>query len=128
MKPIFLKFVENALNRNIQLTYDCNQVPKCFFSDEEWNKVIEAGQPRELCEPVIDITPDFKATCCFGVYNQPIDCNKFQNINELINYFQSIMIKKILNNNNSLCENCEKIKLMQCQGGCLAFSHLDKNY
>ena len=21
-----------------------------------------------LCNPVIDITPDFKATCCFGAY------------------------------------------------------------
>lgn len=126
MKPIFLKFVENALSRNIQLTYDCNQIPKCFFSDEEWNKIIEAGQPRDLCEPVIDITPDFKATCCFGVYNTPINCNKFNDIFELTKYFQSLMIQKCIHNNNSMCKDCEKIKLMQCQGGCLAFSTLDK--
>lgn len=123
MKPIFLDFVNEALKRNISLSYDCNQIPKCFFTNEEWEKIIEAGIPKTFCQPVIDITPDFKATCCFGVYNTPIDCAKFNNLNELTKYFESYMVQKTLNNNTSLCKNCEKLQLMQCQGGCLSFSN-----
>lgn len=126
MKPIFLNFLENAYKRNLKITYDCNQIPKCFFSDDEWNKIIELGERKDFCEPVIDISTDFKATCCFGVYN-PIDCNDFTNIDELTRYFQNIMFQKINANNNSLCANCKKLQLMQCQGGCLSFSTLDNN-
>ena len=124
MKPIFLNFIKNALMRNISLTYDCNQIPKCFFTPDEWELIIQAGPPRGFCEPVIDITPDFKATCCFGVYNTPIDCNMFDNINNLNHYFQYEMAKKYFTNNTSLCSTCDKYNLAQCQGGCLAFSTL----
>jgi hypothetical protein len=44
------------------------------------------GEIKNFCEPVIDITPDFKATCCFGVYN-PIECQHYSSLEELTRYF-----------------------------------------
>ena len=122
MKENFLNFLKQAKDRNIKISYDCNQIPLCFFSDKEKELILSLGDYDLFCSPVIDITPDFKATCCFGVYNTPIDCFKFNNLEELKRYFQSQMTLKTINNNNSMCKDCEKIQLLQCQGGCLSFS------
>ena len=122
MKARCLSFMQNAKQRNLKITYDCNQIPLCLFSEEEKELVLSLGDRIEKCSPVIDITPDFKATCCFGVYDTPLDCSHFDNIDELTNYFESKMILKTINNNTFMCKDCEKISLMKCQGGCLSFS------
>lgn len=124
MKSIALDFINNAKKRNIKINYDCNQIPLCFFSLEEQNLITSLGTYTKFCEPVIDITPDFKATSCFGVYKTPISCNLFKNIDELIRFFQNEIFIRAVNNNTSLCKDCEKIKLLTCQGGCLSFSSL----
>lgn len=123
MKEVFLNFVNEAKKRNLKITYDCNQIPLCFFNDEEKKIINSLGSRRDFCNPVIDITPNFQATNCFGVYS-PVDCSQFSNLDELSRFFQNQIFLKINANNNSLCKNCEKIKLMQCQGGCLSFSSL----
>lgn len=128
MKNICLDFLKEAQKRGIEISYDCNQIPLCFFSEEEQFLINSLGERHPFCEPVIDITPDFHATCCFGVYNTPISCNLFNNVNELKKYFNSLITLKMLKNNNSLCKNCEKIQYMQCQGGCLSFSSLAKDF
>lgn len=127
MKNIFLNFLYEANKRNIEISYDCNQIPLCFFDEEEIELINKLGERKTFCSPVIDINPKFKATCCFGVYSTPIDCSQFQDIDELTQYFQTLMTLKRVNNNNSLCQNCEKLILSKCQGGCLSFSSLDKN-
>ena len=77
----------------------------------------------QLNQATIDITADFKASSCFGSYDDTlIDCNLFNNINELERYFQYKMFKKTELNYSGKCKNCEKFNLQQCQGGCLSFS------
>lgn len=126
MKEKFLNFIDNAMKYRVLLTPDCNQIPPCYFTKEEVNKigsvyVEEEGMTYPLCDPVIDITPEFKASSCFGAY-QLIDCDQFDNILQLQRYMMyKVMYPKILNNCNGKCANCKKHDLMQCQGGCLAF-------
>ena len=121
MKPVFISFLLEAKKRNIKVSYDCNQIPLCYFTEEEKELISLLGDRTDFCDPVIDITPDFKATCCFGTY-YPIECNKYNNLDELIRYFKMLMCLKTLSNDNGKCDTCEKIKLGQCQGGCLSFS------
>lgn len=124
MKPIFLEFLTECKKREIIISYDCNQIPLCFFSESEKNLINSLGERNEYCDPVIDITPDFKATCCFGVYTTPIDCTNFENVDILNKYFQSKILEKTVHNNNSLCATCGKTEWLQCQGGCLSFSNI----
>lgn len=124
MKPILLRFLEETKKRKIKIDYDCNQIPLCLLNDEEQNLINQLGEFNNFCDPVIDITPDFKATCCFGVYNTPIQCNNFNNIEELFRYFKNQMVIRTINNNTSMCKDCKKLQLAQCQGGCLSFSNI----
>lgn len=124
MKPILLEFLEETKKRKIKIEYDCNQIPLCLLNDEEQNLINQLGKFDNFCDPVIDITPDFKATCCFGVYDTPIQCNNFNNIEELFRYFKNQMVIRTINNNTSMCKDCKKLQLAQCQGGCLSFSSI----
>lgn len=121
MKDIFLSFINEAYKRNKKINYDCNQIPLCYFTKDEQKKIKSLGLREVFCEPVVDITPDFKATCCFGVYS-PVDCSKYKNIDQLIKFFQCQMCLKTVNNNTCECKNCELLESMLCQGGCLSFS------
>lgn len=131
MKPIFLNFVKKAIENKVRLHPDCNQIPGCYFSEEEiklFNKVY-APTERKLyfcCKPVIDISIDFSATSCFGCY-QRIDCNNFKDLEELERYMiYKVMAPKIACNNQGKCKTCKKFEFLQCQGGCLAFGRKGK--
>lgn len=126
MKPKFYNFILEAKKRNILISYDCNQIPLCFFTAEEQALILSLGKYESICSPTIDITPNFFATSCFGVYN-PIDCSNFNNLEELNNYFQGEIYKKLEKNNSYPCGQCKKLLYKQCQGGCLSFSILDNN-
>ena len=126
LKNKFLNFIKEAEKRSIKIRLDCNYIPNCFFNDKEKifiQKNILNKQNKIFCTPIIDITPDFKATSCFGIYN-PIDCSQFSNYDALYNY---LLYKKnvplILKNNQGKCVTCEKHELLTCQGGCLAFAN-----
>lgn len=128
MKPIFLKFVRTAKELNVKLHPDCSQIPCCYFSDSELKLIssIVENYGQTICEPVVDITADFKACSCFGTYDL-IDCSLFDTLDELKRYLNyKINYVRCLNNNqNEKCKLCEQHKLLKCQGGCLAFSKMD---
>lgn len=121
MKIFFLDFINEAKKRNIKIGNDCNQIPTCYFKDKRIFEIFT--NPRYfICSPVVDITQDFKATSCFGI-SEFIDCDHFETINELYQYFYlKILPKKINNNNQGKCKNCKDYIYGKCQGGCLAFS------
>lgn len=127
MLPKFLNFVKEADSRNVILGRDCNYIPYCYYENEEELKLIKkvlrvppCSSPH--CGPVIDITPDFMASACFGAYKL-IDCNLFDDYRQLQYYLlHKHIMPKFINNNSGKCKDCEKHKLLQCQGGCLAFS------
>ena len=122
MKPIFLNFLKLAISYNIKINMDCNKIPLCYFSEIEKNDILKlTDNYTSYCTPVIDITPDMKASSCFGTY-QLIDLNNFDNLAEVERYFNfKILYPKILQNKNKKCINCSKFLNLSCQGGCLAF-------
>lgn len=124
-KELFLNLCKTALKYNIQLHLDCNHIPLCYFSEKEQQLInsICTGLDALYCGPVVDITPDFKATCCFGAYNL-IDLHNFDNLEEVYRYFTFEEIYPRIKNNNSLkCQQCDKFNYHICQGGCLGFAN-----
>lgn len=121
-RSIFLPFVEKAISYGIRIRLDCNHIPRCFFSDLELamiDSIVEGF--HDYCEPVIDITPDFKCTSCFGAYKL-YDLEGFQNIREVERYLRYKRMYPLSEANNSgKCATCPKHENLSCQGGCLAF-------
>lgn len=130
MKPIYLKFCQDALEHHCKLNMDCGHIPMCYFNGEEKELVKQAcGDDRcdnGFCEPVVDINPDFKATACFGSYD-PVDMRDFDNLIELERY---LLLKKsyprAIANCTGKCTICKKHKLLKCQGGCLGFAEVNE--
>ena len=129
LKPKFIQFCKDAQKHKCRLGMDCGHIPMCYFNLEE-RKIIEEicdGLYMDFCEPVIDITPDFKATACFGAYD-PIDIRDFNDINELHRYLLATKtLPKAMANCTGRCTTCKKHDLLQCQGGCLGFAQLKKD-
>lgn len=126
MKPRFIQFCKDAIKHRCVLGLDCSHIPSCYFTREEKQIVDDAYQGmfdgQDLCKPVIDITPDFKATACFGSYEE-VDIRDFNNIDELENYlFLKHSYPRMLANCTGKCTTCKKHELLQCQGGCLGFA------
>lgn len=129
MKDKFINFCKDAIEHHCVLNIDCNHIPECYYTDEEFSIYNDAIRdpdgriplPNSFCNPVVDITGNFKATACFGSYD-PIDIRDFDNLDELERY---LLFKKsyprYCNNGTGRCSTCKKYKLMQCQGGCLGF-------
>ena len=126
MKPIFLKFCEDACKHNCKLNIDCGHIPMCYFDKDETDLVnsICDNCNNDFCSPVVDINPNFKATACFGSYD-PVDIRDFDNLLELERY---LLIKKsypkVEANCTGKCTTCKRYKLLQCQGGCLGFGEV----
>lgn len=124
MKPKFLKFAEDAKKHHCRLNMDCGHIPMCYFNREETELLKEVCDNlyQDWCEPVVDITPEFKATACFGSYD-PVDIRDFNNLLELERYLQhKKSMPKVEANCTGKCTTCKAYELMQCQGGCLGFA------
>lgn len=127
MKPIFIDFCKEAMRHNCVVNLDCGHIPMCYFTMEEKEIVEKAcdGLYQDFCHPVIDITPDFKATACFGAY-ETVDFRDFNNLDELDRY---LLLKhnyvRAQANCTGKCTTCKKHELLQCQGGCLGFANLE---
>lgn len=122
-KHTFLNFVKVAKQHDIRLEIDCNHVPYCYFDDDE--KILMqsvVSNWHNYCNPVVDISPDFKGSSCFGAYDL-VDLSDFDTLEEAERYF---LVKKMLplayQNNAGKCNTCEKFNKAICQGGCLAFA------
>lgn len=124
MKPIFLQFCKDAKEHGIHLGSDCNHIPECYYTKSELDLVAEVleDRPQGFCQPVVDITPDFRATACFGSYD-PVDCAQFEDLMQLERY---LLLKKsyprMCANATGRCAGCSNHDLLICQGGCLGFA------
>ena len=128
LKPLFLQFVNEAIKRDVLLGFDCSQIPRCYFSEEELIDIDSRGIKKalEFCEPPIDILMDGKAIPCFGNY-QLINYKQFDNFEQLRHYMKvKVNIDAMLQNNAGRCANCKNFKNYACQGGCLAFSEMNR--
>lgn len=122
-KPTFISFAKLCKANDIQVDLDCNNVPVCYFTDAERAELDNVKGWKTLCNPVVDITPEMKATACFGAY-ELVDLEQFDTLQEAENYllFKKIYTKR-LKNCSGKCADCHKFENLSCQGGCLAFSN-----
>ena len=129
MKKLYMAMVEGALERDIHIGVDCNQIPNCYFNEKELDKIFQVSPEKRqpvFCEPVIDITPDFTATACVGCYD-PVDCRQFETVIDLRRYLlHKKNYPRVEANCTGKCKNCKNHELLLCQGGCLAFAQLEK--
>lgn len=121
-KKQFLLFAEKAKNEHVRLRLDCNHVPKCYFTEKELEDLGDTVSGwHSFCTPVVDITPDFRGTACFGAYD-PVDLTPFPTLQDAERYF---MIEKMMprarRNAYGKCAACKQHELDICQGGCLVF-------
>lgn len=118
----FLPFVKRAKELQIQVRLDCNHIPDCYFTEKELEDMkgtVTGGM--SFCTPVVDITPDFHATACFGAYDL-VDLSPFATLQDAERYFLfEKMLPRSRANANGRCESCQKHRLDICQGGCLVF-------
>lgn len=125
--PRFLNFVREANKRNVSLHRDCNQIPSCYYeniNDLALVKKVFDNDIHEVphCGPIIDITPEFTASACFGAYHK-VDCRLFKNYSDLEYYLlNKVIMPKFIHNCSGQCSTCKEHELLLCQGGCLAFS------
>jgi hypothetical protein len=148
IKPRFKEFIYAMLSNGIIPTYDCNKMPSCLLTPEEYASfdklIVKRQREREMaklpplklpmndsaiytdvvhCSPVVDILQDLTAVRCFGLS----DCTKvkiedFKSLTDLRNYYvneiDSYAFKFGIDNE---CENCYKRKTLRCTGACIAF-------
>ncbi len=152
IKPKFKEFVYAMLSNDIVPTYDCNKMPFCLLSEEEFasiDRLIRKKQaerqaaklpPLPLpmsdsaiytdvvhCSPVVDIRQDLTAIRCFGLS----DCTKvkisdFKSLPDLRSYYSNeIDAYAFRFGIMDECESCYRRKTLRCAGGCLAFKIAD---
>ena len=127
MKEIFLNQCKLAEKYDVQLNLDCNNVPFCYYTDEEMEfiKSLNLSNNCDICEdPVLDVVFGHKISACFGAYDliEP-SLFDFADIEAIKRYLRMYRIyPKIKNNGNGQCAECKRYKYTDCQGGCLAFA------
>lgn len=125
LKPKLMQFIQEANARNVKIAFDCNQIPVCFFDNEERELIrkVALTLPQLNCTPSVDIDMNLNAFSCFGVQGDSISITQFNTVDELERYlFINNTIPKIQSNGKGMCIDCDLYKKYQCQGGCLSFA------
>ena len=136
MKPLLVHFLNDTFSNGIVPSYDCNLVPKCIFTDKEFDWLSKASQlarekglPTNLadglvgCDPVIDILPDLSVVRCFGMSTDlKLNISDFNNLEEIAHEFAfKLDTFKYLISANPECSTCKEASNHRCTGGCLAY-------
>ena len=129
MKPIFLQFCKDAISYNCEISMTCPEIPLCYFTKEEREIVEQACDidtlNEDICTPIIEIDPDWKACICLAAGDSPVDIRQFYGLSDLTRY---LLFKNTLpcieGNCSGRCTSCKEYELFQCQGGCLGFGDI----
>lgn len=129
LKPAFMEFVREAKKHDCFLELDCNQIPPCYFTEEEKQEVIEVSlfPPKTFCTPPVDIDANLKAFSCFGTYdlNKEVKLQDFSDVQDVRHYLTYAKnLPKVQQNIGGKCAECPSHERFQCQGGCLSFVEL----
>jgi len=144
MKPVAMRFVGDMMRCGVITGFDCNFLPGCVLTEEEYDGVLRAKQvfysaleqnysrtfwQRAIlcelnnCTPVIDILPDLQAIRCFGLseYTKR-DIRDFPNIDALRRFYVSTLDRPACGISTSdECEKCFNRESGECSCGCLLF-------
>ena len=139
MKPSVFGFFRKLLKKGIVPNFDCNKLPSCLITEEEYREfkeildtdtiLAESVKKSNLstkavtCSPVIDIRQDLTAVRCFGLSGwTKQNIRDFKCITDLKNhYIRSIDAFAYNTSYSGKCDDCYDRKVLRCNGGCLAF-------
>ena len=128
MKPIFLKFVDQAIKRNAKVLIDCNEIPPCYFNGLEMAKIsrlVESGiLSLGICSTTIQYLPDLKCECCFGDADFQTESKNIKDFNseeEALSFFHNKRMSRLEAHYLEKCDDCEFKKRKWCYSGCLGF-------
>lgn len=144
MKPVAMGFVGDMIRCGVITGFDCNFLPSCVLTKEEYDGVMRAKQvfysalqrkysrtfwQRAIlcelnnCTPVIDILPDLRAIRCFGLSEHTKqDIRDFADIGELRKFYENTVDRPAcLVSTDDDCEQCYNRESGECSCGCLLF-------
>jgi organic radical activating enzyme len=140
MKPYVLDFFRAAVTEGIVPRYDCNKMPRCVYTDEEWNWICSVSElahannistniaePKATCHPVIDILPDLRVVRCFGMSDyKKLNLFDYKDVREIFQVFynQTDSYKYMLKVNEE-CKECDESLARRCTGGCLSYKQAE---
>ena len=144
MKPVAMRFVGDMMRCGVITGFDCNFLPACVLTREEYDGVLRAKevfysalsqnysrvfwQRAILCElnnctPVIDVLPDLQAIRCFGLSEHTkMDIRGFNGIGELRKHYTDTVDRPACGIwTSDECEGCYNRESGECSCGCLLF-------
>ena len=143
IKPQLKHFFSDLLKEDIHPFYDCNRMPECLMTDEDYmeflpekylpqkKSVTELKQDNILnivskwnrCGVGVDILPDMTVRRCFGLSEYAkVNLTDFLNIEDIHNYYVNTIDSFACTSvYNRKCVDCYRRKTMLCWGGCLVF-------
>jgi len=130
--PRLVEFLDSCHENGIMPHIDCNNPPKCIFSNEALVNFIYSGFDlvhREMCRPVMDIRPDLSVARCF-VFEDYLSVNikDFDTVAEIQEFFiREIDSKRFFNPAFKECSVCRFWQEKKCQGGCLGYNIQNKS-
>lgn len=122
--PQLVKFIDEIREQNIVCSFDCPNIPVCLYNEFNMDEHLGLHWDEEyknICIPVVDVTPDLKITRCFPFIDKVLlDINNFENIEQINSKFiNTIDSKDYSVKLDPNCKNCNKKNI--CQMGCKAF-------
>jgi len=144
MKLISMRFVCDMIRMGVITGFDCNFLPACVLTDEEYDSV---KGPKEVfrqaldrrysqtfwqraivcdihnCTPVIDVLPDLQAIRCFGLSEHTKqNIRDFRNIKQLKQHYVETVDRPAHGIwTSDECRDCGRRETAECSGGCLLF-------
>jgi len=144
MKSTAMRFVCDMLRCGVMTGFDCNFLPGCALTEEEYEsvrgpkEVIQQALDRQYsrafweraiiceihnCTPVVDILPDLQAIRCFGLseYTKR-NIRDFRTITDLRrHYIETVDRPAHAISSSEKCVDCYERERGACSGGCLLF-------
>ncbi|MDJ0306773.1 radical SAM protein [Dehalobacter sp.] len=125
--PGLVDFLDDCHRNGISPHVDCNNPPKCIFSNEQLVNFIYSGFDlihKGICSPVMDIRPDLSVARCF-VFEDYLSVNikDFNTVQEVSDFFlRKIDSRRYSNPPFKQCSGCRFWEEKKCIGGCLGYS------
>ena len=130
MKDSVMEFFGECLKLGVVPNFDCNPLPKCLWTEEDWDlfdKFEKLDRNCNLtrsckCSPVLDILPNLQVSRCFGCSEAKTNLFDFKNCEDIRRFF-SHEIDSVMETvpTTDKCKQCYDFVCSKCSGGCLAF-------
>lgn len=127
-KKIFKKFYNDAKKRNFNLRL-LKPLPVCMFTEKEHKEYKKSLKLWDTCmdRAELTVTPDLKIMWCnTNIFNPIESIFNFKTIEDGRNYIKK-NIESFFWDYPSMpkCKKCKYFLNKECQGGCLAYRHIN---